>query len=78
MYCNQNNVFIFLLKAVSKEGKKHNLLTVIQRHMVNNHSGSERGNPLQCSAFIDVGRIDPSWGEPTDLFLVPASAPRLV
>ena len=23
-------------------------------------------------------RIDPSWGEPTELFLVPASAPRLV
>ena len=25
-----------------------------------------------------VRRIDPSWGEPTELFLVPASAPRLV
>ena len=23
-------------------------------------------------------RIDPSWGEPIKLFLVPASAPRLV
>ena len=23
-------------------------------------------------------RIDPSWGEPTELFLVPSSAPRLV
>ena len=23
-------------------------------------------------------RIDPSWGEPTELFLVPASAPQLV
>ena len=23
-------------------------------------------------------RIDPSWGEPTDLFLIPASAPGLV
>ena len=23
-------------------------------------------------------RIDPSWGEPIELFLVPASAPRLV
>ena len=22
-------------------------------------------------------RIDPSWGEPNELFLVPASAPRL-
>ena len=24
------------------------------------------------------GRIDSSWGEPTELFLIPASAPRLV
>ena len=24
------------------------------------------------------GRIDPSWGGPIELFLVPASAPRLV
>ena len=23
-------------------------------------------------------RIDPSWGEPIELFLVPSSAPRLV
>ena len=23
-------------------------------------------------------RIDPSWGEPIELFLVPASAPRLL
>ena len=23
-------------------------------------------------------RIDPSWGEPIEIFLVPASAPRLV
>ena len=32
-------------------------------------------------AFVHgaVGRrIDPSWGEPIDLFIVPASAPRLV
>ena len=32
-------------------------------------------------AFVHgaVGRlIDPSWGAPTELFLIPASAPRLV
>ena len=30
-------------------------------------------------AHVAVGRrIDPSWGGPIELFLVPASAPRLV
>ena len=41
------------------------------------HSSSE----LRLRAFAHgaVGRrIDPSWGRPIELFLVPASAPRLV
>ena len=29
-------------------------------------------------AFAHGRRIDPSWGGPIELFLVPASAPRLV
>ena len=36
---------------------------------------------LLVSAFAHGamgGRIDPSWGGPIELFLVPASAPRLV
>ena len=61
--------------------------------MVKDHSNSERRNPLpplhgegaRCSSVVRAfahgamgRRIDPSWGEPTELFLVPASAPRLV
>ena len=39
-------------------------------HMVKDHSDSERGNPLPPH-----GLLDPSWGGPIELFLVPASAP---
>ena len=28
--------------------------------------------------YVSVNTIDPSWGESFELFLVPASAPRLV
>ena len=61
----------------------------IDGHMVKDHSNSERGNSLlpgaRCSSVVRafahgaMGRqINPSWGEPIELFLVPASAPRLV
>ena len=34
---------------------------------------------VKAFAHGAMGRqIDPSWGEPTELFLVPASGPRLV
>ena len=43
------------------------------------------GSGARCSSVVIAfahgamgRRIDPSWGEPTELFLVPASAPRLV
>ena len=56
------------------------------RHMVKDHSDSERGNrPTRCSSMVRAfahgvmgRRINPSWGGPIELFLVPASAPRLV
>ena len=40
-----------------------------------------RGTLLRGRAFAHGAmgrRIDPSWGGPIELFLVPASAPRLV
>ena len=43
------------------------------------------GPGARCSSVVRAfahgamgRRIDPSWGEPIELFLVPASAPRLV
>ena len=77
------------------------------RHMVKDHSDSERGNSFRLAArvllyrsimvdpfsYFGSGtwlrgrafahgamgrRIDPSWAGPIELFLVPASAPRLV
>ena len=54
-----------------------------------NHStqlvGSVTTQGARCSSVVRAfahgamgRRIDPSWGEPIELFLVPASAPRLV
>ena len=48
-------------------------------HLASNFVGS--GTWLRGRAFAHgaVGRqIDPSWGGPIELFLVPASAPQLV
>ena len=41
--------------------------------------GARCSSVIRAFAHGAMGRrIDPSWGEPTELFLVPASAPRLV
>ena len=57
------------------------ILTV--RHILVECNNFSRG--ARCSSVVRAfahgamgRRIDPSWGEPTELFLVPASAPRLV
>ena len=41
--------------------------------------GARCSSMVRAFAHGVMGRcIDPSWGEPIELFLVPASAPRLV
>ena len=41
--------------------------------------GAGRSSRVRAFAHGAVGRrIDPSWGGPIELFLVPASAPQLV
>ena len=41
--------------------------------------GARCSSVVRAFAHGAMGRrINPSWGEPTELFLVPASAPRLV
>ena len=41
--------------------------------------GARCSSVVRAFALGAMGRrIDPSWGEPIELFLVPASAPRLV
>ena len=54
-------------------------------HMVRDFSCCEYMTGARCSSVVrafDYGamgrQIDPSWGGPIELFLVPASAPRLV
>ena len=43
---------------------------------VHNKSGKRCSSVVRAFAHGAMGRrIDPSWGEPTELFLVPASAP---
>ena len=46
---------------------------------LNNVCGARCCSVVRAFAHGAMGRrIDPSWGEPIELFLVPASAPRLV
>ena len=41
--------------------------------------GARRSSVVRAFAHRAMGlRIDPSWGGPIELFLVPANAPRLV
>ena len=56
----------------------------VLNHTVFNYSGGEcqgarRSSVVRAFAHGAMGRrIDPSWGGPIELFLVPASAPRLM
>ena len=44
-----------------------------------NQGGARCSSVVRAFAHGAMGRrIDPSWGGPIELFLVPASAPRLV
>ena len=55
-------------------------VTPVVEHWLERETATSR-SPHRGRAFAygAVGRrIDPSWGGPIELFLVPASAPRLV
>ena len=46
---------------------------------INKEVGARCSSVVRAFAHDAMGRrIDPSWGGPIELFLVPASAPRLV
>ena len=48
-------------------------------HMILTQMGARCSSVVRAFAHGAMGhRIDPSWGGPIELFLVPASAPRLV
>ena len=65
---------------------QHNVTRAIYRkwpnHFISTESddtGAGRSSVVRAFAHGAVGRrIDPSWGGPIELFLVQASAPRLV
>ena len=47
------------------------------RLSVSLNKGARRSSVVRAFTHGAMGRrIDPSWGEPIELFLVPASAPR--
>ena len=65
----QDNVQIF-----NKTTETNNKVTYLNRK-----KGARCSSVVRAFAHGAMGRrIDPSWGEPIELFLVPASAPRLV
>ena len=55
----------------------HKLIFNVQAQCLGHGAG--RSSVVRAFAHGAVGRrIDPSWGGPIELFLIPASAPRLV
>ena len=49
------------------------------RYDIRAEGGARCSSVVRAFAHGAIGRwIDPSWGGPIELFLVPASAPRLV
>ena len=57
---------------------KEPLLLIVKRSPCTG-GGARCSSVVRAFAHGTMGRrIDPSWGEPIELFLVPASAPRLV
>ena len=75
-------IFMSLISSIAtKEGNVY--LTTHSTHFIYGYMASDIW--LRCSSVVRAfahgamgRRIDPSWGGPIELFLVPASAPRLV
>ena len=56
-----------------------NMASVIQHILYLTKNGARCSSVVRAFAHDAMGRrIDPSWGGPIELFLIPASAPRLV
>ena len=54
-------------------------VVMFKHFKVSGITGARCSSVVRAFAHGAMGRrIDPSWGGPMDLFLVPASAPRLV
>ena len=73
-----------MIDSLQEVEDDNSALTVISMLKVVNNSfpailGARCSSVVRVFAHGALGRrIDPSWGEPIELFLVPASAPRLV
>ena len=70
-----------LVSAYHLMGEQSSFYTSPVCHCLNasRAPGAGRSSEVRAYAHGAMGRrIDPSWGGPIELFLVPASAPRLV
>ena len=64
-------------QSLARHRRSYNFANSFPNHSSNGGSGTQlRGRAFAHGAM--GRRIDPSWGGPIELFLVPASAPRLV
>ena len=55
------------------------LCSQLKSHTILSEVGARCSSVVRAFAHGAMGRrIDPSWGGPIEVFLVPASAPRLV
>ena len=79
-----NILLLFLYIQTEAEYRVICLDSVLERHAISdlqnfNFLGARCSSVVRAFAHGAMGRrIDPSWGGPIELFLVPASAPRLV
>ena len=70
-----------MMKIIILCKKKYVIITFIIKELKHAHvkHGARCSSVVRAFALGEMGRrIDPSWGGPIELFLVPASAPRLV
>ena len=65
--------------AKSQRQSKLSIAKIVYQRKTVSKGGARRSSVVKAFAHGAMGRrIDRSWGGPIELFLVPASAPRLV
>ena len=79
LFSASNVVCQIAQKYYSINAKSFLLRKYIINKLINKKMGARCSSVVRAFAHGAMGRrIDPSWGGPIELFLVPASAPRLV
>ena len=82
-FCGVLHIIIFTAFSQASKGKeKHKFITGIYKYILMNFHKFIQKSGARCSSVVRVFahgamgcRINPSWGGPIELFLIPASSP---